>query len=63
MTQPRREAVYSTPLGHCYHGDSLAVLRQLPDDSVNLVLTSPPYALRRVGAATAVWRAARRHRD
>src|SRR3954454_3405178 len=37
----------STPLGDCYHADALDVLRQLPDDSVPLVLTSPPYALRR----------------
>jgi site-specific DNA-methyltransferase (cytosine-N4-specific) len=38
---------YTTPLGSCYHADALAVLGQLPDDSVSLVLTSPPYALRR----------------
>jgi DNA modification methylase len=38
---------YSTPLGSCYRGDALALLRDLPDDSVNLVVTSPPYALRR----------------
>ncbi len=38
---------YSTPLGACHHADALSLLRSLPDDSVNLVLTSPPYALRR----------------
>ena len=38
---------YTTPAGACYHGDALDVLGQLPDDSVSLVLTSPPYALRR----------------
>lgn len=38
---------YTTALGACYHGDALELLRQLPDDSVSLVLTSPPYALRR----------------
>lgn len=38
---------YTTPLGACYHGNALELLRELPDDSVSLVLTSPPYALRR----------------
>ncbi len=31
--------------GAAYLGDSLGLLRQLPSDSVNLVVTSPPYAL------------------
>jgi site-specific DNA-methyltransferase (cytosine-N4-specific) len=38
---------YRTALGRAYHADSLEVLRQLPSDSVALVLTSPPFALRR----------------
>lgn len=38
---------YATALGSCHHADALDVLRDLPDDSVPLVLTSPPYALRR----------------
>ncbi len=38
---------YATALGSCYQGDSLEVLRKLPSDSVSLVLTSPPFALRR----------------
>jgi DNA modification methylase len=38
---------YSTSLGDCYHADALDVLRELPDDGVSLVLTSPPFALRR----------------
>ncbi|MFO0925796.1 MAG: DNA methyltransferase [Gemmataceae bacterium] len=38
---------YTTPLGACYQGNALELLRELPDDSVSLVLTSPPYALRR----------------
>jgi len=41
------EPAYTTPFGECYLGDSLDVLRELPDDSVSLVLTSPPFALRR----------------
>ena len=28
---------------HLYHGDALAVLRELPDASVNCCVTSPPY--------------------
>lgn len=46
---PRLKAVpaYTTRWGRAYHADALDVLRQLPDDSVSLVLTSPPFALRR----------------
>lgn len=29
--------------GHLYHGDALALLAALPDDSVDLVCTDPPY--------------------
>lgn len=36
---------YKTELGAAYLGDSRAILRQLPDSSINLVFTSPPYAL------------------
>ena len=36
---------YATPLGVAYLEDALTVLRALPDDSVNAVITSPPYAL------------------
>lgn len=38
---------YRTPLGAAYWGDSLRLLGELPDDSVNLVVTSPPFALQR----------------
>lgn len=38
---------YTTRQGRAYHADALDVLRQLPDDSVALVFTSPPFALRR----------------
>jgi DNA modification methylase len=41
------EPSYTTSLGQCYEGDALEVLRKLPDASVSLVLTSPPFALRR----------------
>jgi DNA modification methylase len=39
--------VYSTRNGACYLGDSLELLRKLPEDSVDLVITSPPFALLR----------------
>ena len=39
--------VYSTNKGLAFCGDSLALLRKLPDESINLVLTSPPFALQR----------------
>lgn len=36
---------YSTHRGAAYLGDALDVMAELPDDSVDLVVTSPPYAL------------------
>lgn len=41
----RTEPFYETRLGGAYLGDSLGLLKQLPDSSINLVFTSPPYAL------------------
>ena len=38
---------YRTSLGAAYCGDSRDLLAQLPDDSLNLVITSPPFALLR----------------
>ncbi len=38
---------YETKLGQAYLGDSLEVMRSIPDYSVNLILTSPPFALTR----------------
>ena len=38
---------YSTQLGAAFVGDSLQLLADLPDGSVNLVVTSPPFALQR----------------
>jgi site-specific DNA-methyltransferase (cytosine-N4-specific) len=37
--------LYSTPLGSAHCGDSLELMRALPPQTVNLVVTSPPYAL------------------
>lgn len=39
--------VYTTRWGRAYHADALDVLRRQPSDSVSLVFTSPPFALRR----------------
>jgi len=39
------EPAYRTNLGVAYVCDSLDGLRKLPSDSINLVVTSPPYAL------------------
>jgi site-specific DNA-methyltransferase (cytosine-N4-specific) len=38
---------YRTGKGACYLGDSKELLARLPDESVDLVLTSPPFALLR----------------
>ena len=38
---------YRTDNGSAYIGDSLELLAQLPDSSIDLVMTSPPFALRR----------------
>ncbi len=38
---------YLTDWGQAFCGDSLELLAQVPDDSVNLVMTSPPFALQR----------------
>lgn len=39
--------LYMTQFGKAYVGDSLALLSSLPAESVDLVLTSPPFALQR----------------
>lgn len=39
------DPVYQTPLGAMYCADSLQLMRCLPADSIDLVVTSPPYAL------------------
>ena len=47
MIEAGIEPSYTTSLGQCFEGDSLELLRKLPSASVSLVLTSPPFALRR----------------
>ena len=41
------EATYSTNLGAAFVADSLALMKSLPDECVDLVMTSPPFALTR----------------
>ena len=38
---------YKTPLGQAYLGDSLSFLSQINNESIDLILTSPPFALKR----------------
>jgi DNA modification methylase len=40
-----RIPAYTTRRGAAFTGDALDLLRAMPDNSVNLVITSPPYAL------------------
>ena len=40
-----QEPLYRTPHGAAFVGDSRELLSRLPDSSVNVVFTSPPYAL------------------
>jgi site-specific DNA-methyltransferase (cytosine-N4-specific) len=42
-----QKPVYKSELGAAYCGDSLRLLAELPDESINLVMTSPPFALQR----------------
>lgn len=41
------EPYFSTGSGSAYLGDSLELLQKIPSDSIDLICTSPPFALRR----------------
>lgn len=45
LSIPGFSPYYSTQLGDAYLADSLGILKAVPDESVNAVVTSPPYAL------------------
>ncbi len=45
MSLPR--PLYTTQSGEAYVGDALELLKCIPDNSIDLVLTSPPFALQR----------------
>lgn len=42
---PETRPLYCTPQGACYVGDARQLLAQVPNQSLRLVVTSPPYAL------------------
>lgn len=43
----KEKPAYTTELGEAYIGDSLDLLSKFEDESINLVITSPPFALQR----------------
>jgi len=47
MLNISKDPYYSTELGESFLANSLDIFKELPDDSVNLILTSPPFALTR----------------
>ena len=47
MAKARLLPAYTTRLGRAFQGDSLDVLKSIPDQAVALAFTSPPFALRR----------------
>ncbi len=47
MSVIAEQPVYTGELGAAYCGDSINLLAELPDESINLVMTSPPFALQR----------------
>ncbi len=47
LTWFQQTPYYQTQKGAAYLGDSLSLMQQIPDNSINLVMTSPPFALKR----------------
>jgi DNA modification methylase len=47
LLRAKSELFYSTSLGRAFWGDTLSLLPTIPDNSVDLILTSPPFALKR----------------
>ena len=43
----KTEPFYTTPYGAAYLGDALNYLRQMEPETVDLIVTSPPFALKR----------------
>jgi DNA modification methylase len=41
----KQKPYYATQWGKAYLGDSLALMREVPDNCIDLIFTSPPYAL------------------
>jgi DNA modification methylase len=44
-TELKIKPYYETAFGKAYLGDSLEIMRHISDNSINLILTSPPFAL------------------
>jgi len=42
-----KDPYYKTDLGRAYLGDTLELIKEIPDNSINLIVTSPPYGLRK----------------
>ena len=42
-----KKEYYKTSQGAAYLGDTLELIKSIPDNSVNLIVTSPPYGLRK----------------
>ncbi len=47
MFKLKEKPFYQTDLGGAYLGDSLELMKEIPDNSIDLILTSPPFALTR----------------
>ena len=47
MNHLNKKPFYKTGLGAAYLGDSLKLMNKIPDSSIDLILTSPPFALTR----------------
>lgn len=45
MLAIRNTPYYQTPLGEIYLADALDILKQMPNDSLDLIVTSPPFGL------------------
>jgi DNA modification methylase len=40
---PQQNRYFETNNGILYKGDCLEIMKEFPDESINLVVTSPPY--------------------
>lgn len=47
ITSLKKNQYYTTNYGAAYLGDSLELMKEIPDSSIDLILTSPPFALTR----------------
>ena len=47
MVEPYLDDSFSTPLGKLYNADCFDILRDIPDKSIDLIITDPPYNISR----------------